>query len=232
MHVPFRPLAYGYFCILLLTFQHHASSTSPGTRAIENRINSYLQTGESLLREGDIVVRLNQDPFSEFIRYFNKKDKQFSHAGLAIQDQGRLMIYHMASEAGNPRQLMLKQKLARFADPHQNSGYAIYRYPFSPAELQQMRRLLNEWHQLPVHFDTAFNLATDRELYCSEMVQKAIATSTQNRIKIGTTALNKLEANALRAYYKLPSQPGMQIIAIDDLYMNAACKNIAGFRYR
>lgn len=231
MLIHFRHSTLGCFCMLLLGFQYHTPGTLPTKNDIENRINSYLQTGEALLQEGDIVLRMNQDPFSEFIRYFNKKDKSFSHAGLVMQDRGVLMIYHMASEHGNPKQLMLKQKLARFADPHHNSGYAIYRYSFTAPELNNMRSLLNDWHQLPVHFDTAFNLATDDELYCSEMVQKAIVTGTNNRIKIASTTLNSLEANAIKVYYKVPSRPGMQIIAIDDLYMNAACVKVARFSY-
>ncbi len=231
MTLHFTPAAMGCFFMLTLVTQDHipAASSTPGS--IESRINSYLHTGETLLKEGDIVLRMNQDPFSEFIRHFNKKDKQFSHAGLVIKDQGELMIYHMASEEGNPKKLMLKQKLAVFADPRKNSGYAIYRYAFTEPELEKMRRLVNHWYRLPVHFDTAFNLASDNELYCSEMLQKAIVKSTNNRVKIGASTLNSLQANAIRVYYKLPSTPGMKIIAIDDLYVNAACVNIARFIY-
>jgi hypothetical protein len=217
--------------MLIIALQNKTPGASTGTQDIENRINGYLQTGESLLKEGDIVLRMNQDPFSEFIRYFNKKDKKFSHAGLVIRDRGELMIYHMACEEGNPMKLMLKQKLAKFADPHHNYGYAIYRYKFTEAELNSMRRQVNYWYNLPVHFDTAFNLASDNELYCSEMLQKAICKGTHNRIKISATTLNIVEAKAISAYYKLPSQPGMKIIAIDDLYVNAECINIAGYTY-
>lgn len=231
MHLPFKCIMSACFCMLLLAFQHNAPRTGATTNNIKNRIESYLRRGETLLKEGDIVLRMNQDPFSEFIRYFNKKDKSFSHAGLVINDGGSLMIYHMASEHGNPMKLMLKQKLSRFADPRHNSGYAIYRYAFSQKELNKIRSLLNDWYQLPVHFDTAFNLATNNELYCSEMVQKAIVTGTHNRIKITSTSLNSVEANAIKAYYNLPSKPGMEIIAIDDLYMNAACVKVAGFSY-
>ncbi|MEO6405701.1 MAG: YiiX/YebB-like N1pC/P60 family cysteine hydrolase [Ferruginibacter sp.] len=231
MYAKFIPVILGCCIMFILAFQHSVPATLTGADDIENRINGYLQTGEELLKEGDIVVRMNHDPFSEFIRYFNKKDKRFSHAGIVIRDGKQLMICHMASEEGNPMKLMLKQKLAQFADPHHNYGYAIYRYTFTEPELDSMRRLLNYWCRLPVHFDTAFNLASDNELYCSEMVQKAILKSTQNRIKISSTSLNSLEANALRSYYKIPLKPGMQIIAIDDLYVNVACKNIAGFTY-
>ena len=231
MHAQFTTFTLGCFFLLILGLQNHVPRTSLVTNNIEKRINSYLHTGETLLQEGDIVLRMNRDPFSEFIRYFNKKEKSFSHAGLVMRDGGALLIYHMASEEGNPKKLMLKQKLARFADPRHNSGYAIYRYPLTGPELKNMRHLLNHWYQLPVHFDNAFNLATDDELYCSEMVQKALVAGTHNRIKINSTTLNNLEANAIKVYYKLPSRPGMQIIAIDNLYVNDACVNIARFTY-
>lgn len=231
MYLKFLPITLICFFMLIIAFQHNAPGASPGTQNIENRINGYLQTAETLLKEGDIVLRMNQDPFSEFIRYFNKKDKQFSQAGIVIRDKGELMIYHMASEEGNPQKLMLKQKLARFADPHHNYGIAIYRFKFTERELNSMRRQVNYWYNLPVHFDTAFNLASDNELYCSEMVQKAICKGTHNRIKISSTTLGNLEAGAISAYYKLPSQPGMKIIAIDDLYVNAECINIARYTY-
>ncbi len=231
MYAKLKPVIQACCFMLILAFKHNLPGTSQGAYEIENRINGYLQTGERLLKEGDIVVRMNNDPFSEFIRYFNKKDKKYSHAGIVIRDRGALMVYHMASEEGNPMKLMLKQKLAHFADPHHNSGYAIYRYTFTAPELDSMRLLLNYWYRLPVHFDTAFNLASDNELYCSEMVQKAILKSTKTRIKLSSTTLNSLEANVISSYYRLPSKQGMQIIAIDDLYVNASCKKIAGFTY-
>ncbi|MEO6228611.1 MAG: YiiX/YebB-like N1pC/P60 family cysteine hydrolase [Ferruginibacter sp.] len=233
MHSNFFSLtSLGCCFILMIAFLHEDSVSNSGADAIESRINGYIQTGAALLKEGDIVVRMNQDPASEFIRYFNKKDKKFSHAGLAIKDKGALMIYHMASEDGNPMKLMLRQKLDVFAEPRHNYGYAIYRYKLTASELNSMRQLIKYWYKLPVHFDTAFNLASDNMLYCSEMVQKAISKSTHNRIKISATNLNDLEAKVLNTYYKLPSQPGSKLIAIDDLYVNAECENIGQFSYQ
>ena len=231
MYVKFIPVSIGCFLMFIFIFPHNIPGASTGKQDIKTRIESYLQTGETLLKEGDIVLRMNKDPFSEFIRYFNKKDKNFSHAGLVVRDSEELMIYHMASEDGNPMKLMRKQSLADFADPHHNFGYAIYRYKLTKPELNTIREQVKNWYNLPVHFDTAFNLTSDNELYCSEMVQKAITKGTYSRIKIHSTTLNTLQANAIRAYYKLNSQSGMKIIAIDDLYVNAECRKIAQYTF-
>ena len=49
---------------------------------------SMIKEGELLLKDGDIVTRLNQDPASYFIKNFNRNDKSYSHAGIVVIEKG------------------------------------------------------------------------------------------------------------------------------------------------
>jgi len=70
-------------------------------------------------------------------------------------------------------------------------------------------------------------------MYCSEMIKKGLASATNNRIKIETTQPTILEATALSSHIRLPisSVKKLQIIAIDNLYMNTNCTSIRKFNF-
>ena len=47
------------------------------TRNDNNGPYAMIKDGQCLLKEGDLVVRLNRDPTSQFIKNFNQHDKAF-----------------------------------------------------------------------------------------------------------------------------------------------------------
>ena len=55
-----------------MTLEKHAA-----TIAAITRLNPYgmIEDGQSRLKEGDLVVRMNRDPSSGFIKYFNHRIK-------------------------------------------------------------------------------------------------------------------------------------------------------------
>ena len=99
--------------------------------SIAARINvidpySMISDGQTLLKEGDLVARLNRDASSQFIRNLNRHDKNYSHSGIVIYENGYPFIYHMVMGDENPDGKLKKDSLIRFCNPRK-----ICRMPYS-----------------------------------------------------------------------------------------------------
>jgi hypothetical protein len=216
-------------------FIQHTAENHAATIAAITRLNPYgmIEDGQSRLREGDLVVRMNRDPSSRFIKYFNHKDKNYSHSGIALYEHGYPYVYHIIDGEENPDRKMRRDSLSHFCNPRKNVSYGIYRYDMSIAEIYKLKDIIHDWYAKGLRFDSAFSLATDDKMYCSEMVSKALTEATDKRIFIEPVRLNMAEAGFLTAYTHLPISytNGLSIIPIDALYVNPFCRLIKKYDY-
>ncbi|HET7002526.1 MAG TPA: YiiX/YebB-like N1pC/P60 family cysteine hydrolase, partial [Puia sp.] len=173
------------------------------------------------------------DPSSRFIKYFNHKDKNFSHAGIVLFEHGYPNVYHIINGDENPDQKMRLDSLINFCSPRRNVAYGIYRYEMSADEISKLKVLVHAWYTKGVRFDTLFSLHSDDRMYCSEMVSKAVAEATAKRISIKPIQLNLAEAGFLSAYSRLPISytNNLPVIPIDALYVNPFCRLIKKYDY-
>jgi Permuted papain-like amidase enzyme, YaeF/YiiX, C92 family len=222
--------AYGFYSCII-----HASGPGPMIAAPKKYIDPFNMIGEgqSLLREGDLVVRLNQDPNSRYIKNFNRKDKSYSHAGIVLFEKGYPFIYHIVNGEENPGEKMRRDSLSHFADPRKNLAFGIFRYKLNDIEIKKIKALIRNWYKKGVRFDPEFDLDTDNKMYCSEMIMKALAKGTNNRIMAETTGLNGVESRVLSAYLQLPFSytNNLRIVSIDNLYRNQYCEIIEKYNY-
>jgi hypothetical protein len=216
-------------------FIQHTAENHAATIAAITRLNPYgmIEDGQSRLREGDLVVRMNRDPSSRFIKYFNHKDKNYSHSGIVLFEHGYPYVYHIIDGEENPDRKMRREPLSHFCNPRKNVSYGIYRYDMSIAEIYKLKDIIHDWYAKGLRFDSAFSLATDDKMYCSEMVSKALTEATDKRIFIEPVRLNMAEAGFLTAYTHLPISytNGLSIIPIDALYVNPFCRLIKKYDY-
>jgi hypothetical protein len=105
-----------------------------------------INEGQSLLKEGDLVVRLNQDPASQFIKSFNRHDKNYSHAGIVLFESGYPYIYHIVNGEENPDEKLRKDTLGRFCNPRKNIAYGIFRYEIEAGEIKRLKDLIHKWY--------------------------------------------------------------------------------------
>lgn len=96
---------YPFYLFISHTAEKHAANIAAITR-----LNPYgmIEDGQSRLKEGDLVVRMNRDPSSRFIKYFNHKDKNYSHSGIVLFENGYPYVYHILNGEENPDQKMRK----------------------------------------------------------------------------------------------------------------------------
>ena len=186
------------------------------------------------MKEGDLVVRLNRDPSSQFIRNLNRRDKTYSHSGIVLYENGYPYIYHMMTGDEHSDGGLEKDSLIRFCNPRKNWAYGIFRYNLNAVEIKRLKDTLHSWYAKGVRFDGAFNLSTDDKMYCSEMISKALKKATGNRILIETTRLTAIEASLLSVYSHLPFAytNNLKIVPIDELYTNSYCHLVKKYSYQ
>src|SRR3954462_15428278 len=188
LFVIFYPL---YLYINYIAKQHEAT-----IEAI-TRLNPYamIADGCSRLKEGDLVVRMHRDPSSQMIKYFNHKDKNYSHSGIVLFDPGYPYVYHMINGDENPDQKMRRDSLNQFCSPRRNAAFAIYRYNMSAEEITKLKDIVHKWYDKRIRFDSVFSLQSDDRMYCSEMICKGLLAATNKKIQVEPIQLSMVEAS-------------------------------------
>ncbi|HUC81153.1 MAG TPA: hypothetical protein VMR70_09570, partial [Flavisolibacter sp.] len=101
------------------------------------------------------------------------------------------------------------------------------------AELRKLKTAVFNWYEKGVKFDSVFNLQTDDRMYCSEMVKKGLERSTNNRISVPT--VHPTANEAIFAATRLPLSAAaiqkLDIVPIDHLYMNPACRLVQRYEF-
>ena len=206
------------------------ASVSPGPY-----VNPYtkVREGQSLIKEGDLVVRLNRAATSCFIRLFNKQDKSYSHSGIVIYNSGYPYAYHIIDGQENPDGRMRRDALSEFCSPRRNKSHGIFRYDMNNEEIKKLRDQIHEWYIKGISYDPEFNLKSDDRMYCSEMISKALGTTTESRIKIGLTHLTNQDAIIFSFYTHLSFSyaSNLSVISIDNSYVNPFCHTIKQYAY-
>lgn len=193
-----------------------------------------INEGKRLIEDGDLVVRLNTDASSQYLKNFNRHDKKYSHAGIVFFENGHPYIYHIVNGEENPDGKLKRDSLTRFCDPRKNFAFGIFRFKMNASEIKTMSTLIHHWYNEGVRFDSTFNLKTDDRMYCSEMISKALARATNKRIRMQTTTPTIREATFFSVYMHLPYSytSKLEIVAIDNLYTNPYCRSVREYNYQ
>jgi hypothetical protein len=206
---------------------------TPAVRPAFEKPLEMIAEGQALLKDGDLVLRSGQEFTSQFIRQFNRQDQSYSHSGIVWFENGYPMVFHIVPGDENPDERMRKDSLHRFANPRKNFGYAIYRYDLTANERQEFRHHVMAWYKDGVRFDSLFNLKTDDRMYCSEMIRKGLAQASNNRILLPTTRPSATEARffAQKLHSTFEYVSSLDIVAIDNLFLNPYCRLVKRFDY-
>ncbi len=145
----------------------------------------------------------------------NQKNRQFSHCGIVVLEDGKPFIYHSIGGEDNPDQRIPRETPERFFSPISNSGGGVCRYALSPEMRSHIVHTVQQWFREGRTFDMAFDLATDTQLYCAEFVYKAFRQNGFDKTLFSTSHTG-----------------GFEYVAVDDLYSHSAAKIICSFEYK
>jgi hypothetical protein len=193
-----------------------------------------VDSAKALLHEGDLILRNGLEFSSQVVKQFNRKDKSFSHAGIILFRGSEPFVYHIVPGDENPDLRLRFDSLERFCNPRRNGGFALYRYALDSTEILTLKETILGWHRAGVLFDSTFNLQTDDRMYCSEMIKKGLARASGNRIIIATTKPTPEESAFFASNLRAPLSyvRSLQLVAIDDLFLNPHCRLVRRFNYQ
>lgn len=203
-----------------------SSTKGPDTSAV-----AAIKKAEKLLQDGDLVMRSDNDFESLTLQNFSDSDRTYSHSGIAFKEDGQFMVYHSMTGSENPSGLCRKDPFDSFVSPARKTGFGIFRYQLSPAEKGDFHAALQDNITQKIPFDVTFNLGTDDSLYCSEMIYKALKKVSHQRINLPKSVLTNFRPKILGFKYNQVLLKKYEYIALDNLYLNPFCKEIARITY-
>lgn len=133
----------------------------------------------SLIKEGDILLRQGQGPFStHIVRYLDEKHP-LSHCGIVCDLNNKLTIIHCISEELSGIDGVQTQNIPDFFADVADSNIAIIRPMMDSSQrikfVSEAKRYLNK----KIKFDHDFNFKDTTKLYCSELIYYSYINSTK-----------------------------------------------------
>jgi len=182
------------------------------------------------LKNGDLLLRSDEDIVGLSLRNMNDSDKTYSHSGLAFYEDSSWYVYHMMAGGENPSMEMRRDSLAIFINRERKSGYGIYRYKLDGQETEALHQMVRNQFRAKLKFDSAFDLADNKTMYCSEMISNNLRAVTKGRIQLSTTRKSNFSFKA-KDGGRQPKRD-VEYIAIDNLYLNRWCMLVFSKQYK
>jgi len=187
-----------------------------------------------LIQDGDLILRSGTDFSSEQIKLISKKDRTYSHGGIAFRRNGEVYVYHVISDYYHKNDKVFAEKLDSFCNPASNLGFAVARYDLDSAEVGRFHQYLDKQVRDKVAFDMRFDIRTNDSLYCSEMIAKGLKQATNGRLqleigKFGDRSMYKV----IKQHLKLTDKEldGREIVPIDHLFLHPQCQVLKRYVY-
>lgn len=121
---------------------------------------------------GDIVLRRGNGIWSGFFARLNRRDRRFSHVGVAVRDHGELKVVHAeADDDGADGEVRLDDFRAWTAAGRQ---FLVLRLDDRAAAARTADAAL-AMHAAVLPFDLDFDLDDPGAVYCSELAWRALA---------------------------------------------------------
>ncbi len=209
-------------CLIFLCFACSNTTTEnilpvnkeDSLKKLQKIASAFLQidSAKKIIATGDLIVRTGNDFTSESLRSLNRRDKRYSHCGIASIENDTVFVYHALGGEWNPDQKIRRDTFEDFAEPYSNRGIGIYQYQLLPGEIKNLIVKVKQLCASGIMFDMKFDLQTNDRMYCAEFVYKAYVMGTDGKLKFNTSHIEKFS-----------------FIGVDDLFMQDLCspkKNI------
>jgi hypothetical protein len=201
----------------------------------EAQVAVNLEKLKATAKDGDLIVRLNDDFVSEQLRFFNEEDKSFSHSGIIITKNGVKTVCNILP-GNSDRNPVVYTPVDSFLNPQTNVSCGLFRYDLPAGEMTAFVKEIDAHVNRKVYFDSVINLATDDSLYCSEMIYKSMRHATRGRIAFRLHTVPKKMQTSLFLFYRgrLTKEDiaQRQVIFIDNLYRIPQCTELMRFRLK
>ncbi len=159
------------------------------------------------LHSGDIVCRLGNGFFSKYFKDFASKEQRYSHIGIVEVTQDTIFVLHTEASELTGIGVAKREPLTQFLEGITTFGF--YRVDCTAIVRQRIVTKANEYYRHKIPFDMDFNATDDSELYCTELVAKAINYA--------------FDSIVLRPELQLGNK---NFYGLDAIYQNPMCKQL------
>jgi hypothetical protein len=195
---------------LILTQKDSAEYKSRIRRALIN-----ITALQKNIRSGDLVTRTGNDFTSQSLRSLNRRNKTWSHCGIASIEKDTLFIYHAVGGEWNPDEKLRRDPWLLFADPYSNNRVGHFRFSIPANTARDLLEIVKEFHKNELPFDMDFDLATDDRMYCAEFIYKSFLKAGKGQILFNRSHINEFE-----------------FVGVDDIFLQPLCKKLAEVSYK
>jgi len=147
----------------------------------------YVQEHEiaSFLKDGDVILRLGDRPWSTLLKNMSQKDKKFSHLGIIRIRDNIISVIHSEGLSTNRNDCVKEESLEDFLKIAQSIG--IYRLLTDGVE--KISDMALEYKGRP--FDLKFDMDEEMNLYCTELLY-VILKRLAPEIKLNTIWMKEI----------------------------------------
>ena len=144
-----------------------------GSRIINNHFNT-----EIIVKNGDLVFRKGRSVESEIVLVTDRASL-YSHVGIVqIIEDVPFVIHTVPSDGNEDSDLVKLEALSVFFNSENAAMGSIFRIKSSYAKTALMAaKNAQNFHKNKFVFDGAYDLESEKELYCTELVWKAYINS-------------------------------------------------------
>ena len=133
-----------------------------------------------ILQNGDLVLRRGIS-IESFAVVKAEKNSYFSHIGLIIMERGKPYVIHAEpGESPFKNDPVKKEPLRYFLQTGKASHFAIYRSHLDQKGLNRVIAQARLFYLQKCRFDNNYDLTTDHNLYCSELILKSYRQGNQS----------------------------------------------------
>lgn len=180
-----------------------------------NNIHAALIICKQMIKPGDIITRTGNDFTSQSLRTLNRRDKTFSHCGIASIEHDSLFIYHALGGEWNPDQRLKRESYESFTDPEENTATGVFRFTIAGKMKERLITKAQKFYADKLKFDLAFDLQTDDKMYCAEFIYKTFLAATDSTVIFRHSFIGDFE-----------------FVGVDDITLDPRSEKITALNYR
>lgn len=164
---------------------------------------------------GYLVTRTGNDFTSRQLSTLNRRNKIYSHCGIASIENDSLFIYHAVGGEWNPGEKLKRESWEQFAEPFSNKGVGIFRFQI-PKEIEnKLIATVQNFYISKLPFDMDFDLSTDDKMYCAEFIYKSFLKASDYTLQFNHSYIRNFK-----------------FIGVDDLFLHPLCSMQAEIVYK
>ena len=158
----------------MLAFASYSIALLYSVESTKGQNTSLVLLQQLKLQNGDLIFRRGISIESQIV-LLSDRSSEYSHVGLIYNLNGKPFVIHsVPAESGEITEYIKMESIQDFIDEEKSEKFAIYRLKDqSLNKVQKASSFAYNCYQHKYRFDNDYDLNSDKQLYCTELIWKA-----------------------------------------------------------